>query len=480
MMLAIGLATMSLAALGGFLVVLSFQSSPEPSVPDWLLMVSSIVGALALITLTSKWNRLVCFVSGITVHVSNKINTLPLVTSLFIGLLVRIFLTLLLQPEAASDGATYVALARQLAETGHYGSPGSLAYWPPGMPLLLYPAALVGLPTLGMSLVLGLGCFVLAWFGLRALLERLGCLPHAGLSLWLLALWPSYLLSSTLQEKELIVVALLPWMVERILTASSSKGIRAASAVFQAGLIAGLAVLVQPSLQLLPFAILAGALVFCSDRRRILLLAVLGFAGTAVVVGGWTYRNLQVLHAPVLVSTNGGSVLYRVNNDMATGAYIPKGSIDLSHMSELAQDREYKRLAFEWIGENPVRFAQLAVAKAMLFMGDDSYGPYAVFSRGQVEIDRYAYLGLKLFSTSCWLLLWAGVFLWSASFKRVTLTLELCGGLRAQALVWLPVFYLFAIHCVFESGSKYHIPLLALILTWPALWLRTHEKLGMH
>lgn len=477
-LIAIGLATMSLVALGGFPVVVAFQASPIPAVPGWFPMITSFFAAVAIVAFVARCSPLACYVDEISVHVARKVNALPLVASLVIGLLLRGLLTLWLQPQPASDGATYVALARQLAETGHYGSSDALANWPPGMPLLLYPAAFFGLSSVGMSLVLGGGSFALAWAGLRSLLERLGCTPHAGVSLWLLALWPSHLFSSTLPEKELIVMALLPWMVERILTAGSSQGIRAASAVLQAGFIAGLAVLVQPSLQLLPLAVLAGALVLCSDRRRILLLAVLGLGGAALVVGGWTYRNLQVLHAPVLVSTNGGSVLYRANNDMATGAYIPQGSVDLSHMPELAQDREYKRLAFVWIAENPGRFAQLAVAKAMLFMGDDSYGPYAVFSRGNVEIDRLAYLGLKLFSTLCWLMLWAFILRWSASFERVAHALQRGGGVRAQALVWLPVFYLFAIHSVFESGSKYHIPLLALVLTWPALWLRSNTQQG--
>lgn len=477
--LVVGLAIMAVAALGGFPVVVAFQASQFPSAPGWSSMIIGALVAVASVALTARWSTLSNCVSGVSVAVARKVNALPLVASLLVGLLLRGLLTLWLQPQPASDGATYLALARQLAETGQYGSSGALANWPPGLPLLLYPAALLGLPSTLISLALGVGSFAVTWAGLRALLDRLDCLPQAGLSLWLLALWPTYLLSSTLPEKELVVMALLPWMVERILVAGASAGIQAAKAVFQAGLIAGLSILVQPSLQLLPFVALAGCLLLCADRKRILSLAVLGLAGATLVVGGWSYRNLQVLHAPVLVSTNGGSVLYRANNDMATGAYIPQGSVDLSHMPELEQDAEYKRLAFAWIGEHPGRFTQLLAAKAMLFMGDDSYGPYAVFSRGKVEIDRWAYLGLKLFSTLCWLVLWTCILFYSASVKRVTEALERSGGVRAQALVWLPVFYLFAIHSIFESGSKYHLPLLALVLTWPALWLRSESKSGV-
>jgi hypothetical protein len=179
-----------------------------------------------------------------------------------------------------------------------------------------------------------------------------------------------------------------------------------------------------------------------------------------VVVAPWTVRNYMTLGAPVLVSTNGGDVLYRANNELATGAYRPAGAVDLSHLDELSLDRESKRLAVEWIAANPGRFAQLGAAKALMFLGDDSGGAFAVFKRGKVVIERTTYLVIKAATALPWLVMWFAVLvlaLHRGAWERHV-------DVDALAFVLLPIVYLLAIHSVFESGSKYHVPVLAVAI----------------
>jgi 4-amino-4-deoxy-L-arabinose transferase-like glycosyltransferase len=272
-----------------------------------------------------------------------------------------------------------------------------------------------------------------------------------------LALWPSHVLCAGLPEKELLVVALMPWIVDRAIAAY--RGSLGAAVV--AGVLTGLAVLVQPSLQLLPVAGALLALLLCRrDRLRVVVPVIAATLAMVAVVAPWTLRNAMTLGVPVFVSTNGGDVLYRANNELATGAYRPSGAVDLSHLDELSLDRESKRLAVEWITSNPAGFVQLGAAKALMFLGEDSYGAYAVFQRGQVEVGRTTYLVIKAATALPWLVLWYATL--ALALQRRTWERHVDAD--ALAFVVLPVVYLLAIHSVFESGPKYHFPVLALAI----------------
>jgi hypothetical protein len=312
----------------------------------------------------------------------------------------------------------------------------------------------VGWPREVVWAVVNAACFTLAMVGARALLMELRVQALHGVVYWLLALWPTLVLAGMLPEKEIVVLALLPWACCHALRVPT-QGWRAA---LSAGLLMGVSVLVQPSLQFLAPAFLLGALL--AKRRDLVGAALLACLAMALVVLPWSVRNHAVLGHWVPVSTNGGDVLYRANNDLATGVYTSRAAVDLGSFGEVARDAESKRLAAEWIVANPVRFVQLSSSKLMHFLGDDSYGAYAVFSRGGVEVGRGLYLVIRQGSGVPWLLLWIGLlgWIWRAPPE----------GRRAAAVqrvvVFAPVAYLALIHSVFESGPKYHLPLLVPLL----------------
>lgn len=390
----------------------------------------------------------------------------PLWVVLLAGLGLRMAVALALQPQPASDGASYLALAAQLAAGEPYATSGMRAYWPPGMALALAPLVHLLGPGLPALLGFGLLSYLIAACGTWQLARRLGLERWASVPVWLLCLWPSHVLCSGLPEKELLVIALLPWVLLLGHRALLDGGWWRA---LGAGLLLGAAVLIQPSMQLLPLLALPPALWLLRGRRlRTLALFALVIAGMLAAIAPWTLRNYQVLGQPVLISTNGGSNLYRANNDLATGAYTLRGSVDLDALDELAADREGKRLAFAWIAEHPQRFAQLGLTKLMLYAGDDSYGAYAALKRGIKDVPPRLYQAVKLLAALPWLLTWL-LIAWAA--------LRLAGqgrGLPGAALLvaLLPFTYLLGLHMVFESGGKYHLPALAPTLVALALLLK--------
>jgi len=202
--------------------------------------------------------------------------------------------------------------------------------------------------------------------------------------------------------------------------------------------------------------------------RRAMVLFGAVLIGAAVVVTPWTLRNMAVLGETVMVSTNGGSNLYRANNELATGGYVAVGQVDVEALPELESNREGKRLALEWILGHPAEFAQLTLGRVLLFPGDHSYGAYAAFRADPDRVPRVLYLALKAATAATWLLLWAlivGAVWWHWQERR-----RLPGGASLLILPWL---YLAGIHAIFESGSKYHLPTLACMLLLVVLLCRS-------
>ena len=378
---------------------------------------------------------------------------LPVWQILLLGLALRVCWILLFPAQPGSDGAVYLGLAERLVQGEGYETSGTKAYWPVGYPLLLAAwLAVLGDARLA-YLALNLALFVIGALGVAALARFLAGGRAGRLGALLFALWPNLVFAAGTPEKEMLVLALLPWATLWMLSALNRNGRQLA--VFGAGLLLGVSTLVQPSLQFLPFVaaiLLIGA---GSSLRLGAAQALLVVLGTVVIVAPWTYRNYLVFDTPVLVATNGGSNLYRANNPLATGGYTPRGEVDLSALDEIAQDKEGRRLAVQWIKENPLRFAELLVEKQIRFMGDDAVGVYNTFKVGGAVASDKAYALLKAFANAWWMLVWLliGFLAWpSRALDTGAAWLWL-----TPAWLWL---YLFAIHSVFESAGKYHVPVL--------------------
>lgn len=363
-----------------------------------------------------------------------------LLAAIATGLLLRLVWILAFNAMPTSDGLTYFELAKKLAVGQPYSTGGTFAYWPPGYAFFL--SAFIF--TLGSTLAVPVSqllLFVVASVGLFRLTERFSSRKAALIAVALFCLWPNLIAYSATPEKETLIATLLIWAV------LAATGERRASA-FLSGLLLGAVTLVQPSTLLLIPAM--AALLLIRQSGRAMMATALLLLGAALVIAPWTIRNYQVLGGFKLVSTNGGGNFYRANNALATGGYTPVGEIDLSHMSELDSDRAGKELAISWIKAHPLPFLGLLVEKELRFMGDDAGGVYATF-QGEKELRRQTlYFGLKMLSNLWWLAVWA-----------VIAALVIAGARlgRASFLAWGWI-YLFALHSVFESAGKYHVPIL--------------------
>lgn len=377
-----------------------------------------------------------------------------LIVVIGVGLVARLAWAMAFPANPVSDGRTYLQLAQKILAGEDYGIAGTRAYWPPGYPFYLVPwlwaldnqkiaivASNFALYLVGALGVFGLGCRLINRHGAR-------------LALLLFAIWPNLIFQSSVPEKEQVLVALMPWILLLWCGPKSKKGPTPGWNSIGAGIAFGAAMLVQPAVQFL-FAVLFvfGWVATREFRRTVLSMACL-FVGAAIVVGPWTWRNIQVFDQFVLVSTNGGFGLFGANNPKATGGYLPieLWPKDLLELPETQADREGKRRAFNWIADNPKRFTQLGLEKNVRFMGDDAAGAYTTLKRGPDTGGGMVYAVFKGISNIFWLGYW-----WIVSFGLLRLMGQ---GLRMHPLqMLLPASFLysFALHSIAESAGKYHV-----------------------
>lgn len=402
-----------------------------------------------------------------------RVGDLPLWWYLILGLVLRILWNVAFPSVPGSDGGTYLAIAIRLLEEGEYFVGGMRAYWPPGYPLFLALWYSIFPSFLAFHLA-NLVLFVCCFYGVVFLVRLFGddCASRtAGL---LIAIWPNLVSCTGVPEKELLVLALLPWVVFFLIRSMIAEYFRWLESL-AVGVILGVCALVQPSLQLLLLLVIIFLLTAKGLFNRRLSLAILVLLGFAVVIAPWSFRNYLIFNQFVLVSTNGGSNLYRANNPNATGGYIARGEVDLSHLGEIEQDREGKKLAIKWIQENPAPFGRLIIEKQIRFMGDDAYGVYSVFKVGGASKNENLYIFLKLISNIWWLAVWA--LLAVAVFEMVKNRNQI---LNIERFLLWPWLYLFFLHSVFESSGKYHVPMLWVICALlPLYYTCTIKKLDI-
>ena len=378
-----------------------------------------------------------------------------LASILLLGIALRLIWAAATQASPSSDGAAYLSLANGLLNGSGYQISDTRAYWPPGYPAFLavwiyaLPAS-IAIPASQIAL------FVLGALGVFRLTRKIAGNRAATVATFLFAIWPNLIALVATPEKEAVLLALLPWVIHWSLSTSAGK-------IVLAGIALGAAVLVQPSLQLLIPAIVV--LLLVRNGIGSLPKSVLLLVGAIAVISPWTIRNFVIFGEFKLVSTNGGDNLYRANNKLATGGYTERGEIDLSSLGELEKDRTGKELATQWIKQNPADFALLAIEKQIRFMGDDAAAVYSTFRSDGSERNNKLYIPLKLVANAWWLLAWLS--LATLVLQGRTLTAD------TRIVVW-GWFYLFALHSVFESASKYHIPMTwVLCVALGSLWAAT-------
>lgn len=372
------------------------------------------------------------------------------------GILIRLLFLSLAHVEPQSDSAVYLALATRLSQGLSYETEFGYAYWPPGYPLfLVIPFVVFGASTL-LPLLLNVVLFVASILAVHRLAMLIAGRSAARLSTLVLTVWPNYAISSMLASKELLLAVLLPIALLLYLDNSKEFTPRRTLHSLAAGVLLGYASLTQPSCLLLLGALALTETLLRRPAIQTSLRLVSAVIGMTIVLGPWTLRNYRVFHAVVLVSTNGGSNFYRANNAQASGGYVAEVEQTSQGASELERGRVGMHMGIAWIRQNPGEFMRLVVRKQVLLLGDDGAGMYEVMKRGKQP--GLWYRLLRGVGNMYWFGVWILTLLAVWHQWRSPLAIN-----HRVAILIVTILYFIAVHSVFESGSKYHDPLVGVL-----------------
>jgi 4-amino-4-deoxy-L-arabinose transferase-like glycosyltransferase len=379
---------------------------------------------------------------------------------LIAGAALRLAWVLAVSPVQSSDMEQYVAMARGLLNGEGYheqvGAHDLLAYRAPGYAFILAATfALLG-DHPGAPAALNILVFLGSGLLIHDILARLAGVTAGIFATALFTLWPSGIMVTGLAFTEMPSVLLLLVVAWSLVRGAEDPGWRWWSL---GGIALGLGALVRPSLLPLPALLIVLSLLDPRRSAASLRHSVLAAAVAAMCVLPWTVRNYEVLGAFVAVSTNGGDNFYRANNPLADGGYTPDGELDFSSL--LPDEARWNRVSMDagkaWIAENPGAFLRLAARKLAISFGEDSTGAYWSLERGH-GIKGSAYTFAVLVSNAWWLAVWGLTM--TALYRHRDWLVSNPGP---AALMWLAVF-LPAVHAVFESQPRYHMPIVGILL----------------
>lgn len=380
------------------------------------------------------------------------------------ALLLRLLWAWSVPVEPVSDSGIYDEFARSLAAgRGYAYAEGQLtAYWPVGTAALygaLYHVFGAGpVPIVVLNLLLGLLAVALT----HALAHRYFDVRTATVAAWLVACWPLMIQFTTILASELLFLVLL-------MATLYAWGHRAIAPLPRAGLWGGLlcaAVYVRPTA--LPLFIILPLAQAWQERawHGALTSALVAVIVAAAMLAPWALRNQAVFGTPVLVSTNFGPNLWMGNNPDSKGVYMDLPSDAPTH--EVERDRHLKRVAVEFILENPRRYMELSLKRLVATFGRESIGVVWNEPALRRSWGPGAIVPLKFVSS----LYWAGLLILGLVGLSLALARRNIGLLHPLVLVGA---LFLAVPVLTVGQDRYHVPLngiLAIFASWAMVWLK--------
>lgn len=376
------------------------------------------------------------------------------------GVLLRIGWVWAVPPVQASDFREYWGLAQRLAETGEY-------YWilPNGSHWYAYRAPGYTYFLAGCMKVLGGWSHIPAltntllyvgtsWTLFRLASRLTGKVPAIAATA-LFAVWPNHIALTGIAAYEPLFMFLCMASIHSMIRSETSGP----SWAIGSGLLNGLAVLVRPTVLLMPAVWLVYRLLGRTDRARSILHVSLATLAMAAVVAPWSLRN-HSLGIPALISTNGGTALMLTAFPGVTAEYVEEPVIALmkeTNWDEKALYAESSARAKRWIAENPWQWLRNNVERQAIFLGEDTAGFY---SAGRItnQIGGRVY-GLLQGIGHAW---WAGVWILTAiGLLQARARFESSSGLQLAG--WTVLLFV-ATAFPFCSVPRYHMPFVPLVL----------------
>jgi 4-amino-4-deoxy-L-arabinose transferase-like glycosyltransferase len=301
-----------------------------------------------------------------------------------------------------SDSVAYDTFANMIATHGVFG-------WTPSQPSSFWP---VGTSALYAALYTLFGHHFIAIVGFNNILSTI----VVGLTIWLarlffdnetaivagsiLAIWPSEVAYVTILASELpftffVLLGYCAWFSPRLsdLSRGATSGLAFAAATY-----------VRPVALLLPILLWLTNLRDFHKLRGQLSVMLLAMAVIAVCIAPWSIRNTRLYGHFMLLSSNGGVVLWEGNNpdsvgvDMAVPDYVVK-------LTEYERDKELSAAALRYITDHPVAFVLRTAKKAILLHLNETIAVHWNAEGIKQRIGESAILPLKLLMQAYWSLL---------------------------------------------------------------------------
>jgi hypothetical protein len=290
--------------------------------------------------------------------------------SLFLNAVIQLILVLTIKSLPIADSKYYVQHAQSLIATGSYLNEWGhyTAFWPIGLPALLRVYAFISPDVILMAklfniLINSLYIYVIYRLFAGELTEK-----QRVLLLAVLILFPNNLFSSNIIMGDYIFSLLLWFAV--FLNLKFKENLYAYISI---GIIAGLMSYIRPTGLLFPLIIF----IVIFDKNNIIksvkhisvvILLML------VTLAPWIYRNYEIFHSLVPVSTNGGYNFLMGNHCNATGGVNFTFPYDIQNPDEVAEGNKAYRTALGDMQSNPVK-AIIRLPKKIVFSylrGDSS------------------------------------------------------------------------------------------------------------
>jgi hypothetical protein len=363
-----------------------------------------------------------------------------------------------------SDSNMYHEFAKSISSGQGYSYPnGALtAYWPVGTSAIY--GALYHLFGVDFKVIATFNIFVglaTTWLIIGVALAWFKNSRIALIAGFLYAIWPSQIQFTTILASELLfnlfsLAGLYFW------TKNISFHIIVATACFVA------AAFIRPIALLLPFILLSINFLQHWKPQQTIIRTMTVMLVMAVLISPWAYRNYLIFDTPVLISTNGGPVLWMGNNPESIGEYMPLPTY-LNFESEVDRAKYFKQKAVEHIVNEPTLFLKRMGKRFIDYYRSENIG--VVWNNEGIKhagLESYV-LPLKLISSG----FWVSVVLLSA--YALTLLVKQMGAFTTLLSSPIPILLLYytSLHMVIASGDRYHFPIIPLLAVLAAYSLQS-------